>query len=153
MSVIIIIQIIIALLFFILGWAIRKKKAYWLISGFNNRSEDEKQQLIDNAYPQRMGLWLILTAIGIIILLPLSFTALSFTFEIQFGFILLSSLVGMIYLSKYETLKKRKRQLYHIHFHLCHYFRIHYYSISIRRTKKRIHFKRNIIRDYRNVWR
>ena len=53
---IIIIQIIIALLFFILGWAIRKKEAYWLISGFNNRSADEKQQLIDNAYPQKMGL-------------------------------------------------------------------------------------------------
>ena len=109
MAGVIIIQTIISLLFFILGWAIRTKKAYWLISGFKNRSADERQQLIDNGYPQKAGLWLILTAIGIVLLLPLSFTSLSFTFEIQFGFILLSSLFGMIYLSKYETLKKRKR--------------------------------------------
>lgn len=109
MPAIMIIQIAIALLFFIFGWAILKKKAYWLISGFNNRSEDEKQQLIDNGYPQKTGLWLILTAIGMIVLLPLSFTSFPFRFEIQFGFILVCSLGGMIYLSKYEILKKRKR--------------------------------------------
>ena len=109
MSGIIIIQLIIALLFFILGFAIRKKKAYWLISGFNNRSEDEKQQLIQNGYPQKTGLWLILIAIGMIILLPLSFTPFPFRFEIQFGFLLLSTLGGMIYLSKYELPKKQKR--------------------------------------------
>ncbi len=109
MSGIIIIQLIIALLFFILGFAIRKKKAYWLISGFNNRSEDEKQQLIQNGYPQKTGLWLILIAIGMIILLPLSFTSFPFRFEIQFGFLLLSTLGGMIYQSKYELPKKRKR--------------------------------------------
>jgi hypothetical protein len=109
MSGIIIIQLIIALLFFILGFAIRKKKAYSLISGFNNRSEDEKQQLIQNGYPQKTGLWLILIAIGMIILLPLSFTSFPFRFEIQFGFLLLSTLSGTIYLSKYELPKKRKR--------------------------------------------
>ncbi|WP_248892849.1 DUF3784 domain-containing protein [Bacillus methanolicus] len=103
------IQLFVALLLFLFGWAIRKKKAYWLISGFATRSEEEQQQLIKNGYPQKTGALLIATAVGMIILLPLNFTPFKYAMEVQFGFMLVYLLGGFIYLSKYEVPKKRKR--------------------------------------------
>lgn len=103
------IQLFITLLFFIVGWAVRKKKAYWLLSGFSFRSKEEQKQLIQNGYPQKTGAWLLLTSIGNLILLPLSFTSFSYALEVQFGFILVFTLGGIVYLSKYEIPKKRKR--------------------------------------------
>lgn len=103
------IQLSIALLFILLGWAIRKKKAYWLISGFANRSREEQQQLIENGSPQRTGTLLIATAIGMILLLPLHFTSFKYAMEAQFGFMIVFLLGGLIYLSKYEIAAKRKR--------------------------------------------
>ncbi len=103
------IQLGIIILFLILGWAVYKKKAYWLISGFNGRKKDEQEQLIDNGYPQRTGKLMLTTAAGMALLLPLSFTSFKYTIEIQFGFMLALLLGGYIYLSKYEIPKKRKR--------------------------------------------
>lgn len=85
----IITQISVILLFLILGWAVRFKKAYWLISGFASRSENEKEQLINSGYPQKTGSLLIGTAIGMLVLLPLSFTGFRFAMEVQFGFMMI----------------------------------------------------------------
>lgn len=103
------IQLFIICLFYFLGWAIRSKKAYWLISGFATRKKEEQQQLIENGLPQKTGSLLMGTAVGMIFLLPLHFMNITYVIEIQFGFMLISLLGGFIYLSKYEVPKKRKR--------------------------------------------
>ncbi len=92
-----------------LGWAVRCKKAYWLISGFSFRPEEEKKILIENGYPQKTGSLLIGTALGMLLLLPLSFTNFKFAMEVQFGFMMVVLLGGFIYLSRFEVPAKRKR--------------------------------------------
>lgn len=96
-------QIAVIALFLILGWAVRFKMAYWLISGFASRPEEEKETLIENRYPQKIGSLLIGTAIGMLVLLPLSFIEFRFATEVQFGFMLVILLGGLIYLSRYEV--------------------------------------------------
>lgn len=51
MSVLMIVHLGITFLLLLLGWSIRHRKAYWLISGFNSRSDAEQRQLIQNGYP------------------------------------------------------------------------------------------------------
>lgn len=102
-------QLIMIFIFGLLGWAIRFKKAYWLISGFTSRPKEEQQQLIVNRYPQKTGSLLITAAGLMLLLLPLVFTPFKFAMEVQFGFMLIFLLGGIIYLSKYEIPKKRKR--------------------------------------------
>jgi hypothetical protein len=103
------IQLFIIGIFLLLGWGIVWKKAYWLLSNFNGRTSDEKQQLIEIGYPQRAGKLFLATAGGILLLLPLTFTSFKFSMEIQFGFMLFFLLGGIVYLSKYEIPAKRKR--------------------------------------------
>ncbi|RSD26649.1 DUF3784 domain-containing protein [Mesobacillus subterraneus] len=103
------IQIFLILMFLFFGWAIIKKEWYWLISNFNRKSEDEKQRLIQNGYPQGVGKLMLATAGGMIILLPLSFTGFLYGVEVQFGFMLVFLLGGLIYLTRYEVREKRKR--------------------------------------------
>lgn len=104
-----ILHISVILLFLLLGWAIRKKEGYWLISGFANRPKEEQEQLISNGYPQKMGGLLTVTALGMLILLPLVFTSFKYATEVQFGFMVIFLMAGIIYLTKYEVPKKRKR--------------------------------------------
>ncbi|MBT2693840.1 DUF3784 domain-containing protein [Bacillus sp. ISL-55] len=103
------IQLLMIVMFLFFGWAIVKKEWYWLISNFNGKSKDEQQQLIQNGYPQRVGKLMLATAAGMAILLPLSFTSFQYSIEVQFGFIMVFLLGGLIYLSKYEIKEKRKR--------------------------------------------
>lgn len=103
------IQLFMIVLFVFFGWAIVKKEWYWLISNFNGKSKDEQEQLIKNGYPQRVGKLMLATATGMFILLPLSFTSFLYTIEVQFGFMMVFLLGGLIYLSKYEIKEKRKR--------------------------------------------
>ncbi|MGM0827542.1 MAG: DUF3784 domain-containing protein [Bacillota bacterium] len=100
------IQLIVIVLFSILGWAIRAKRNYWLISGFVTRSMTEQVELIKNAYPQKTGSLLIYTAVGMLILLPLAFTSFPYVTEVQFGFMLVFLMGGLIYLSKFEVQAK-----------------------------------------------
>ncbi|OIU71819.1 DUF3784 domain-containing protein [Rossellomorea aquimaris] len=109
MVVLIGIQLFVIALFTLLGWAIRYKKVYELISGYAARSEEEKEELIRNGYPQKNGSLLLLTALGMLLLLPLALTHFRFTMEVQFGFMLIFLMGGMIYLSKYEVPRKRRR--------------------------------------------
>jgi Domain of unknown function (DUF3784) len=105
----IVVQLFVILLFFILGWAIRYKRQYMLISGFNNRSEEEQKILIENGYPQKTGNLLIMTAIGMLILSPLVFTSFPYIIEVQYGFMTVFLLGGFIYVAKYEIPVKRKK--------------------------------------------
>ena len=103
------VQILLIFVFLLIGWVLRYKHAYWLISGYTTRPKEEQQQLIENGYPQKTGTLMIYTAIGMLVLLPLSFTSFTYTIEVQFGFMLIFLLGGFIYLSKYEVPQKRKR--------------------------------------------
>lgn len=103
------IHISVILLFLILGWSVRKKEGYWLISGFASRPKEEQEELIGKGYPQKIGSLLIITALGMLILLPLMFTSFKYAMEVQFGFMIIFLMSGMIYLSKYDVPKKRKR--------------------------------------------
>lgn len=103
------VHIILILIFFILGWGIRKKEGYWLISGFATRPKDEQEELIRNGFPQKTGGLLIITALGMLILLPLMFTSFKYATEVQFGFMMIFLMGGIIYLTKYEVPKMRKR--------------------------------------------
>src|SRR4051794_31191047 len=61
------IQIGIILLFLLFGWAIRRGKAYWLISGFSSRPKEEQEEMIRNGYPQKTGTLMLATAIGMLL--------------------------------------------------------------------------------------
>lgn len=102
-------QLIIIIIFSLIGWAIRYKKAYNLISGFSSRPEVEKQQLIANGFPQKTGSLLIITAVVMVLLLPLSFTSFTYSMEVQFGAMMVLLMGGFIYLSKFDIPSKRKR--------------------------------------------
>jgi hypothetical protein len=103
------VQLFLILIFLFFSWAIVKKQWYWLISNFNGRSKEEQQRLIENGYPQRVGKLMFATAAGMVILLPLSFTAFEYSIDVQFGFMIVFLLGGLIYLSKYELKEKRNR--------------------------------------------
>jgi hypothetical protein len=103
------VQIFIILLFSILGWAIRYKKNYWLISGFAGRPAEEQEELLQYRMPQKTGGLLLAAAIGMLLLFPLTFTGFTYAMELQFGFMLFFLLGGSIYLSKFEIPRKRKK--------------------------------------------
>jgi hypothetical protein len=103
------VQSFLIFMFLFFGWAIVKKQWYWLISNFNGRSKEVQERLIENGYPQRVGKLMYATALGMAILLPLSFTAFEYSIDVQFGFMIVFLLGGLIYLSKYELKEKRNR--------------------------------------------
>ena len=109
MWVLIATQIFVAIVFLLFGWIIRSKKVYSLISGFASRPKEEQEQLVKNGYPQKVAGLLMVTAIGMIVLLPLSFTNYTYATEVQFGFMIIFLLGGLVYLSKYEVARKQKR--------------------------------------------
>ncbi|WP_462413331.1 DUF3784 domain-containing protein [Neobacillus sp. Marseille-QA0830] len=109
MWVLVIVQVGMILLFGILAWAILKKKAYSLLSGFALRPKEEQQKLIENGLPQRTGKLMLVTAVGMLILLPLVFTSFKYVIEIQFGYMVLVLLGGFIYISRYDVPRKRKQ--------------------------------------------
>jgi hypothetical protein len=103
------IQFAVALIFLGLGWLILFKKAYGLISNFHSRPEVEKEQLIQNGYPQNTGKMLMVTGMAMLILLPMLFSDFLYALEVQVVFMLVILLGGFIYLSKYEVAAKRKK--------------------------------------------
>ncbi|KPB04990.1 DUF3784 domain-containing protein [Bacillus sp. CHD6a] len=109
MLILFFIQLLVVLIFLLIGWAIVKKEAYGLISSFRSRPKEEQEELIYNGYPQRTGKLLILTAIVLLLLLPLFFTAFSYALEVQIGVMVIMLLGGFIYLSKFEVPQKRKK--------------------------------------------
>jgi hypothetical protein len=102
-------ELFVVILFFFLGWTIQKKEAYWLISGFAQRTKEEQALLIANGLPQRTGKLLIATSVGLLFLLPLALTPFKYAIEVQFGFMIVFLLGGLINLSRYEVPHKSKR--------------------------------------------
>ncbi|WP_226682506.1 DUF3784 domain-containing protein [Sutcliffiella horikoshii] len=109
MLILFFIQLIVALIFLLIGWAIVKKEAYGLISSFRSRPRGEQEELIQNGYPQKTGKLLIGTAIVLLIMLPLLFTSFPYALEAQIGVMVVLLMGGFIYLSKYEVANKRKK--------------------------------------------
>lgn len=109
MLIIFFIQLLVVLIFLLIGWAIVKKEAYGLISSFRSRPKEEQEELIQNGYPQKTGKLLIGTAIILLMMLPLLFTSFPYAIEAQIGVMVFLLLGGFIYLSKYEVPKKRKK--------------------------------------------
>ncbi|WP_338469503.1 DUF3784 domain-containing protein [Niallia sp. XMNu-256] len=107
------VQLMVIGLFFLLGWVIRFKEQYMLLSGFNNRPEAEQKELIERGYPQKAGSLLIYTAVGMLLLFPLIFTSFPYVVEVQYGFMTLFLLGGFIYLSRFEIPAKRKKSLWY----------------------------------------
>lgn len=103
------IQLMVVLIFLLIGWGIVKKEAYGLISSFRSRPKEVQEELIQNGYPQRTGKLLIGTALTLLVLLPLLFTPFPYAMEVQIGVMVVLLLGGFIYLSKYEIPKKRKK--------------------------------------------
>lgn len=108
MWVLLMIELLLIALFILMGWAIKKKKVYWIISGFNTRPKDEQEKLIEKGLPQKTGTLMYIIGFGMLCLLPLLFTPFKYAMEVQFGFMLVVMMGGLIYLSKYELPKKRK---------------------------------------------
>jgi hypothetical protein len=102
-------QLIVAIVFLFLGLFVRKKKLYSLISGFATRPKEEQDQLIKNGYPQKVAGLMMVTGVGMLLLLPLSFTSFIYATEVQFGFMMILLLGGLVYLSRYEVARKQKR--------------------------------------------
>lgn len=109
MLILFLIQLMVVLIFLLIGWAIVKKEAYGLISNFRSRPKEEQEELIHNGYPQKTGKLLIGTAIVLLIMLPLLFTSFPYAIEVQIGGMVVLLLGGFIFLSKYEVPKKRKK--------------------------------------------
>lgn len=109
MWILFIIELIMIAVFILIGWAIKKKKAYWLISGFSSRSKEEQEELIKNGLPQKTGTLMYIIGIEMLILLPLIFTPFKYVMEIQFGLMFATMMGGLIYLSRYEIPRKRKQ--------------------------------------------
>jgi hypothetical protein len=109
MTTLVIIELSMIFLFLLLGWALSQREAYWLLSGFATRPKEEQEELIAKGFPQRAGKLMIATAVGMLLLLPLTWTSFAYTLEVQFGFMMVFLMGGFIYLSKYEVPKKRKR--------------------------------------------
>lgn len=103
------IELSVVLIFLIIGWAILKKEAYGLISGFRSRSESEQEELIRNGYPQNIGKMLLVTGLVLLALLPLLLTTFPYALEVHVGVMVIMLMGGFIYVSKYDLPSKRKR--------------------------------------------
>ena len=102
-------QVVLIALFALFAYIILKKKAYFLISGFATRPDEEQEALIENGYPQGVGKLFLLLAAGMAALQLTVFFGFSYTFEIQIAFLFIVLFGGSILLSGKEIPKKRKR--------------------------------------------
>lgn len=92
-----------------LTYLILKKKQYSLISGFNNKSKEEQEQLIENGYPQAVGKLLMYTWILLFASVLLQLFGVPYGFEVGMSLFLIVLLVGMVYVQKYNLIDQRKK--------------------------------------------
>lgn len=86
MWVLLFIELLMIALFILMGWAIKKKQAYWIISCFNTRPKEEQEQLIEKGLPQKTGTLMYVIGFGMLILLPLLLTPFKYAMEAPFTF-------------------------------------------------------------------
>lgn len=109
MFALIIIQLFMILLFFLLGYLIVKKEAYFLLSGFSAKTKEDQQILIQNGYPQAAGKALINS--GFILLGGLGLYLLRIPYMIEFSWLIMITFlfVRLLSIGKLDTTKSRKR--------------------------------------------
>lgn len=96
-------------LFLLFGYLILKKKVYSLISGFELKTEEEKQQLIESGYPEAIGRVMIYSSIILAVGLLLFLLEIPHAIEISWLVLIVYMFGALIYYNKLDTTKSRKR--------------------------------------------
>lgn len=104
-----VIFLLLSLLFYIMAYLILKKRAYFLISGFNTRPKDEQEKLIESGSPQATGKLMLLTGILLTMGVILDLLNVPNALEASLAVMLIILFGGFIYIQKYELQKKRKK--------------------------------------------
>ncbi|MFV8829799.1 DUF3784 domain-containing protein [Alkalihalobacterium sp. APHAB7] len=104
-----IIQLFMILLFFLLGYLIVKREAYFLLSGFSAKSKEDQQILIQNGYPQAAGRALINS--GFILLGGLALYLMRIPYMVEFSWLIMIIYLftRLLYIGKLDTTKNKKR--------------------------------------------
>ncbi|MET3682873.1 cellulose synthase/poly-beta-1,6-N-acetylglucosamine synthase-like glycosyltransferase [Alkalibacillus flavidus] len=92
-----------------LTFLVYKRNDFTLISGFANRSKEEQQQLIQSGYTDAIKRYLLHTFIILFVTFIVSFLPIPYGMEIGFSVLLLYSLIGIVWIQRYEIESKRKR--------------------------------------------
>ncbi|WP_411954293.1 DUF3784 domain-containing protein [Alkalibacillus sp. S2W] len=92
-----------------LTFLVYKRNDFTLINGFANRSKEEQQQLIQNGYTDAIKRYLLHTFIILLATFIVGFLPIPYGMEIGFSILLLYSLVGIVWIQRYEIESKRKR--------------------------------------------
>lgn len=95
-----------------LTYLIVKKKEYFLISGFNKRSEEEKVYLQENGYLDAMAKALTISFWIFALTFIVGLLPVPYGFEIGIGIFLIVLLGGMIWVQRYEVPYKRKKAIW-----------------------------------------
>ncbi len=97
------------LLFFLLGHLIVKKEAYFLLSGFSAKSEEDQQILIQNGYPQATGRALINSGFILLGGLGLYLFRIQYMVELSWLVMIIYLFVHLLYIGKLDTTQNRRR--------------------------------------------
>lgn len=108
-SVTTIIFFLLSLLFYVMAYFILKKQAYFLISGFNTRPEDEQKELIRRGSPQATGKMMLFTGILLTIGLILHLLKLPHALDVALIVMIVAIFGGFIYIQRYELPEKRRK--------------------------------------------
>nr|WP_243864159.1 DUF3784 domain-containing protein [Alkalibacillus almallahensis] len=92
-----------------LTFLVYKRNDFTLINGFANRSQEEQQQLIQNGYTDAIKRYLLHTFIILLATFIVGFFPIPYGMEIGFSILLLYSLIGIVWIQRYEIESKRKR--------------------------------------------
>lgn len=109
MGLMLVIQCILFLLFIGIAYLILKKERYSFLSGFNRRTSDEQEQLIERGYPQALGKNSLLLAVVLGIGVLLTLFGVPYGFEAAMGVMVLVIIGGQFYVQKYELPDKRTK--------------------------------------------
>lgn len=107
--IILIIQIPTILMLWGFSYAILKHQYYDLISGFSMKSEEEKQEMINNGYPQSVGKVLRNSSYILIAGLLLFLFNLPFSFEGSLAVMMVYMFAHLLAISKLDAKRVRRR--------------------------------------------
>jgi hypothetical protein len=104
--------IIMSFTLFIMGgltFLMYKYDNFSLISGFANRPKEEQEELIKRGFPQAVRRLMLYSTLILLAILILSLFRIPWVIEAGFGVLLIYTLVGSVYIQKYELEHKRKK--------------------------------------------
>lgn len=99
------------LLFFLLGYFIIKKEAYFLLSGFSAKSAEDQQILIQNGYPQVAGRAMINSSYILLGGLGLYLFRIPYMMELSWLVMIIYLFAHLLYICKLDTTQSSKRNL------------------------------------------